>query len=514
MFRFNMTQNQWLMLLALLSLLATAVLRFHNLDGMLIWHDEIYSISRVFGIPHQQLFDTVHDGEIHTPSELLQLQRPQQDDSFEKTLHSLKEHPEHGPLYYLLGWLVTDWVDKPILALRGTSAVLSLLLFPAIFWLARELWDRRYAWLVLALAATSPLYFLYAREARQYALWFALITAASAALLRLLRHASAATYLSYIVLLILALYTHLMTGLVILAHALFVILQYYRQPAELLRLAKRLMLAWGCALFCFVPWLLNIYAQMGQLQKFTGWMSQPTSLATLVNAWQGHIAHLFVDLPGAEIFWIPVVILAALVMVQYFRHASRSSRMFMGALVLTYLSFVVLPDLVMSGRRSVETRYLLPFLLALELICAWAIACGLSSDKAGIRKASFAAFVLILGMGLTSQYVISEADSWWTKSLSAENAGFARLVNAAEKPLIIGSYNSISTGEILSVAHQLDEHVRILMENPRKPVTLPSGYSQLFIFSPSAPLRTQLERHYTLVPYAGSWKWFIASPLD
>jgi uncharacterized membrane protein len=510
--RFSMTQNQWLILLTVITLLATSILRFRELDRMLIWHDEVYSISRMFGIQHQQLADAVHDGKIHTPSELLRLQNPQQDGSFEKTLHSLQEHPEHGPLYYLLGWAVSDWTDKPIVALRGTSAVLSLLLFPAIFWLARELGDRRYAWLAMAFAGASPLYFLYAREARQYALWFALITAASAALLRLLRRASTTSYLSYIGLLTMALYTHLLTGLVMLAHALVVILRFYHHPSELTRLGKQLTLAWACALFFFIPWLMIIYKHAGQFQSFTGWMAQPISLSKLATAWLGHIAHLFVDLPGTQSFWILGGILALIVALQYFRHAPHQPRLFIGALIVTYLSFVVLPDLLLGGRRSVETRYLLPLLLAVELMFAWALACGLYSNKSIIRKTSFATYILILGIGLTSQYVITSADNWWTKSFSAENASFARLVNAAEKPLIIGSYTDVSTGEILSLAHLLDANVRVLMENPHKPAEIPTGYSRLFALSPYGQLRAQLEKNYKIEPFPGSWKWFIATP--
>ncbi len=509
-----MNQHHWLIVLAFVSLSLTSLLRFCELDGMLIWHDEVYSLSRVLGIPHQQTLETLHDGEIHAPSELLKLQTPQGDVSFDKVMGALKEHPEHGPLYYLIGWAVVDWTEKPIVALRGASAVLSLLLFPAVFWLARELGDRRYAWLALTLAAASPLYFLYAREARQYIFWLVLITAASAALLRLLRHNRGRDYLLYIGLLMLALYTHLMTGLIILAHALFVAVMYWRQRPVLAGIGQRLLLAWGVVLVSFVPWLLVIYEQKDNFQRFTGWMSRSTSLTAMVKAWEGHVTRLFVDLPGAEHFWLAGGISLLLVALYHFRRAPRPQRIFIAVLIVTQLAFVILPDLLIGGRRSLETRYLLPLLLALQLMVAWAFSSGLSGGQRAIRGATQALLILVLAGGLYSQYVITQADQWWTKSLSAENAGFARLVNASSRPLIVGSYADTSGGEILSLAHLLDDHVRVLMENPARPIEIPSGYSRLFALLPSDRLRAQLEKTYAIEPYPGSWKWFVLSPRE
>lgn len=507
-----MSEKRWLILILFVCLGATSLLRFQELGRMVVWHDEVYSLSRIFGIQHQQLSDAVHDGRIHTPAELLQWQNPQPGHGWQETLHALEQHPEHSPLYYLIAWFVSDWVDQPIVALRGTSAVLGLLLLPAIFWLARELVDRRYAWLALALASTSPVYFLYAREARQYALWLALITAASAALLRLLRNRHAGTLLTYVCLLTLALYTHLMTTLVMLAHALFLLVLLYRQRTELMRVAKWIIPAWGLVLLAFVPWGLVIIEHLDAMQRFTGWMKQDTTLVKLISKWLGHLTHLQVDLPAAETVWTLLVMSVLLISLWTFRRAPRKLRLFAGSLILVSVAVVVLPDLLLGGRRSLETRYLLPLLLAVGLILAWTFREGLSSLKTGTRRSAYALLTLLLGAGLVSQSVITYSDSWWTKSFSAENADFARLVNAAESPLVIGSYNYVSSGEILSLAHRLDAHVRILMEDPSNPATIPNGYSEIFTFMPSDSIREQLEKQYRLAPFADSWKWSVGLP--
>ncbi len=507
-----MNPIQRLILIAVVCLLATSVLRFHDLSGMVVWHDEVHSLARISGVTSAQMGETLYDGEIHSPSDLLRLQAPQGEVSFGRAMGALKEHPEHGPLYYLLGWALADWTERPITALRGASALFSLLLFPAVFWLARELGGRRFAWSAMALAAASPLFFLYAREARQYALWLVLITAASAMFIRLLRYNRSKEYLIYSGLLMLALYTQLMTGLIILAHALLLALMHYRQREVAPGIAKRLLLAWGAVLLAFTPWLGVIYEQRDNFKRFTGWMSHSVSLAEKVEAWLGHIARLFVDLPGAETFWVAGGMLMLLVGVFYFRQAPLLQRRFVALMILIHLAVVILPDLLLGGRRSLETRYLLPMLLMLQFMIAWALACGFTRKEWRYRAASQLLLIVVLGMGLLSQYVISQADSWWTKSLSRENAAFARLVNASPHPLILGSSADTSSGEILSLAHRLDGHVRLLLEDPTRPLEIPSGYTRLFALLPSDRLRTELEKHYILQLYPGSWKWFVLTP--
>ena len=76
--------------------------------------------------------------------------------------------------------------------------------------------------------------------------------------------------------------------------------------------------------------------------------------------------------------------------------------------------------------------YLLPLLLALQLIVAWGFTQGLAHRRAGLRLASVGLLLSLLGAGFVSQLAIVSADSWWSKSFSAENAAFARLVNSTE----------------------------------------------------------------------------------
>ena len=71
-----------MIIVTVFALVTTVFLRFQHLDYMQLSHDEAYSISRVFGIQHQQLVNAVHDGRLHTPAELLKFQQAQPGNPF------------------------------------------------------------------------------------------------------------------------------------------------------------------------------------------------------------------------------------------------------------------------------------------------------------------------------------------------------------------------------------------------------------------------------------------------
>jgi uncharacterized membrane protein len=503
-----------LLLLGGLCLLAGIWLRYQNLDQTLVWHDEVYSIARVMGISHKDLVRSLFDGQVHSPQELLQLQRPQPGNGLAETWRSLKEHPEHGPLYYLAGWAATHWIQDPRLALRGTSVTLGLLLFPALFWLGRELFERRTAWLAVSLAAASPLFLLYAREARQYAFWLALVVAASAALLRALRRQDLTAWGLYAALLVLACYTHLLTVQVILAHGLFLLLLYYRQRDELLRVGWRVGAVWVVTGIACIPWGLVILDRLEVMRRYTGWMGIETSLGRLLDGWMSHLNRLFVDLPGFEAWWPLGTLLLLVILLWFFRRAPRQARLLLGAIMLLTLAVTLLPDLLQGGRRSLQVRYLLPLLLALQLVVAWGLVRGLSAHGAMLRATALGGLLLLLGAGFASDWRIVNADTWWTKGFSAENARFAELINAGEHPMLVGSYHDVGSGELLSLAYRLQPKVRIWMERYKAPLNIPEDFTNLFALNPSKRIRDRFADRYRFERFEGSWKWYVGVPID
>jgi uncharacterized membrane protein len=503
-----------LILVALAMVLAGTGLRLYGLEHKVVWHDEVFTLARVLGYGHQEVLDGVHNDRLQTPDELLRFQRQAPDRGFADAWRALQEHPEHGPIYYLLAIAATHLVAPPLAAVRLTSALLSLLLLPALFWLARE-WDGpgRTPWVVMALAAVSPLHLLYAQEARQYALLSLLIAAASAALLAALRRGRRKDWALYGLLLTLGLYTHLLFILVMVAHVLYLLWSRRAQPEIWPGALGHTAGSFAFALAAFAPWLLVMARGMGALTGFTGWMARPAGPGELTHSWLGHLNRLFVDLGPMEPWWPLGALLVGLLLVHALACSTAPARRFLVTLLLPPLLVTVLPDLVLGGVRSGETRYLLQALITLELAVAWSLVRWLGMGITWLRRGAAGVLTGVLLLGLASGWVIDRADTSWSKSFSAENAAFAQVVNATKRPLVLGCPSFISAGEMISLSYLLGPQVRLLGIRKEREIPIPRGYSDLFLLLPYARLRAELAAQgYRIRPFQHSWKWFRALP--
>ena len=154
-----------LMLIAATVIVAGSVARLYDTERMVVWHDEVFSLLRSFGFEAEHVRAQVFAGQDLQPSDLLAYQRPDPALGLRDTLASLMTHPEHSPLYFLAARLATPAFSSPLTGMRGTAALLGLLLVPAVLWLGRELFeDSKAAWIAAALAACSPMHLLYAQR--------------------------------------------------------------------------------------------------------------------------------------------------------------------------------------------------------------------------------------------------------------------------------------------------------------------------------------------------------------
>ncbi len=317
----------------------------------------------------------------------------------------------------------------------------------------------------------------------------------------------------YAALLIVAFYTHLLTAQVILAHGLFLILFYYRQRDELIRAGWRAGAAWAVTGLACIPWGLVILERLDAMRRYTGWMNNEVSLDSLVDGWLSHLNRLYVDLPGFEAWWPIGAVLLLLVLLGFLRQAPRQARLLLGSIMLLTVAVTLLPDLLLDGHRSLQVRYLLPLLVAVQLVTAWGFAQGLASKRAILRGTSLGLLLLLLGAGFASDVRIVDSDTWWTKAFSAENASFAELVNRTERPLLVGSFHGVGAGELLSLAYRLEPKVRIWIEKYDAPLDIPSDFTRLFAFLPSERIRAKFAQTYRFERFQDSWKWYVAVPL-
>src|SRR5215208_2819096 len=84
-------------------------------------------------------------------------------------LENLYYGDRHPPLHHLSLWLTVHVFGDGELAVRLPSLIAGTLVIPALYWLGRELYDRRTGLIAAAFGAASPLLIWYTQEARMYA---------------------------------------------------------------------------------------------------------------------------------------------------------------------------------------------------------------------------------------------------------------------------------------------------------------------------------------------------------
>ena len=132
-------------------------------------------------------------------------------------VHLLWWREANMSLYYLL---LRVWLHfgQSEFFIRSLSVVIAAATLPAIYWLARLLYDRRVALIAAALFSFNAYSVRYAQEARSYGLFLLLATLSSGFLIAFLREPRRRNWAGYVVVSILAVYAHFYALLLIVVH--------------------------------------------------------------------------------------------------------------------------------------------------------------------------------------------------------------------------------------------------------------------------------------------------------
>ena len=530
--RVNVPRN-WVGFLIIAVLVLGIFFRFANLDRKFYWIDETYTSLRVSGYTEAEIIKQISYQKITSPSDLQKYQQINSQKTLSDTLNSLAaEDPQHPPLYYVLARHWAQWFGSSVAAMRSLAAVISLLVFPAIYWLAWELFESSaVAWMAIAIFAISPYHILFAQEARQYSLWTVTTILSSAALLRAMRPdtnqnplALVLSWALYAGTATLGFYTHLLLVWVAAAHAIYVaVIANWRD-------IKTFMAYYVAALIasiCFMPSLVNAVENFNQIRSTTLW-SEQANLLRLVTRWAGSVTIAFFDIgingtanPTQLALLIPVAImsLALVGYALYFLCRQTPKRVWLMVLLLiaTTALFLAVPDLIKGGRRSANPRYLVPCYVGIQLAVAYLLSAKISNNLDNFKQQKLwkIVIVVLLAAGIISGGVSSQANTWWNKGsgwLSAE-LQVAGTVNQASNPLIISDAN---IAYIMPLSYYLEPKVKLLIE-PRcytscyknrklalkKPQLskIPEGFSELFLYKPSLTLRSAIQQqNYQIDP--------------
>jgi mannosyltransferase len=215
----------WLTLLFLLAL--GTIIRFLHLTRKPFWFDESFSV------------------------EVARI-------SWGNFLRLLWWREANMSLYYVLLriWLQFGHSEFYI---RSLSVVIAAATIPAIYWLARLLYDRRVALIAAALFTFNAYSIRYSQEARSYALFLLLATLSSGFFIALVREPVRRNRIGYVLISILAVYAHFYALLLVAAHWLNLgWLRSGESSADRTRLSAELRRVWTTIGAAVLPLLVFV----------------------------------------------------------------------------------------------------------------------------------------------------------------------------------------------------------------------------------------------------------------
>jgi uncharacterized membrane protein len=488
----------------IVAVVAGVFFRFLHLDTKAYWFDETFTSLRISGHTDRELLQNVQaSGGVMTPGELRKFQTPQPHRTVVDTVRGLAiEEPQNPPLYFAAARLWASLAGGSIAATRFLPALLSLLVLPAIYWLCLELFaSARVGWTAVAIVSLSPLHVLFAQTARPQSLWTAIILLSSAALLWALRTGRILAWAVYTLCVAIALYTFILSGLVILGFGLYVLIM---SSFRVTRSAIAFVVSSVVAALAFVPWALVLYEARSNVAATTNWTNSKLSLFELVRSWVMGIVRLFFDVDNqsgdSALHLLPIIILLPLLLILiayslYSVCGATPRRTWLFILLLIGSSFLPLavPDLINGGTRmSAAQRYLIPAYLGLQLAVAFTLAQKMFGDPAGARQGPWrGAGLLILLLGGLSCWVSSLSETWWNKDPDGINPEIARRINTSTSPLVLSDG---WMGHVLSLSWLLRDDVKLKIEplcyvcsgfdlSHGRPV-IPDGVGDVFYFHP------------------------------
>ena len=523
--------------LIVLILIMGIFFRFTNLDRKVYSFDESITSLRISGYTWTEMVQQDFQGKTISVADL---QRKYQQINSEKSwLDTVKglatEEPQLPPLYFILARFWVQLFGPQVATVRSLSAWMSLLVFPSIYWLCWELFRSTSLGLVaVTIVGVSPFHVLYAQEARPYMMFAVLVLLSNAILLRAIAlqnspaafksasKLSKAVWFIYAIVLSLGLYSSLLFFLVIFAHGIYVILT---EKWHFSKILIAYLLASAVAITFFTPWILVLIDNSPKIESTVGlprislsWISslKPLILITcrmfIDTHWAGGIIKLGSSNIATDLIRliVAVLLLFAIAHSTYLLYRSTSKRVWL--FVLTEIGITAI---VLTSVGGVADRYLVPYILAIQLAVAYLFTVKIVFATNSRQKKLWQLGLIALILGeIVSCAVSSQSQLWWNKypSSTKYNPAVASIVNQAKKPLLISHGGNNLTGKILSFSYLLNPDVQLLLAVKPEQVKIPEGFSDVFLYRATETLQFELEKvqKYKITPIykpGDVWLW-------
>jgi uncharacterized membrane protein len=513
----NQTISTGLRILLTIVIILGVAFRFINIDRKVYWHDEVYTSMRAAGYTRGGIDQELFQNKLMAAPSLQKFQQIKPGSTVKDTIDSLKtEDPQHPPLYFLMARFWMQNFGGSVTASRLLPAILSLASLPLMYKLAIELFcSQRVAWMATALIAISPFDILFSQTARQYGLLTTLVIGSSLALLRALRgarkgslrHSTWKNWLIYGLSVAFGLYTHPFFALTLIGHGVFIFMgrrnvQTARWIVPPVVKGINRWVGFGSAivlaLVLYIPWIQVLFTNAQRTSDTTDWARIPQPFSYLAKLWTLSFTSLFVDLDfGFDTpltFWVrvPFVLLILGAFYWIYRRTPRRTWLFIFTSIFVPFLLLALPDLIVGGKRSAVSRYLISCYPAIQLAVAYLLAMGLATGKAFWRGA----VAIVLTASVISCGTSAMAQSWWNKDLSYDNATVANLINAEadKKPVLVSDIGDdfTNTGDLISLSFRLKDNVRLFLMSRPPNFDAIAQEPEVLLFRPSNVMRAAI----------------------
>lgn len=507
----------WLRFLIIFLLTMGILFRFFNLDSKVYCHDETYTSLRISGYRTTEVKQQIFNNRVITKESFAQFQGANQQKSLNDTIMNLaKEDPYHPPLYYIIARLWMEIFGNSVTAIRSLSACISLLVFPCVYWLCRELFNVPLSvpGVAIALIAISPIQLVYAQEAQEYILWLVTILLSSASLLRVMRLESQdkdeavkeqkrpnlfAIWSIYAVTLAISLYTCLWSAFVALAHGIYVTIAAQFKLTETVRTYLLVSLV---VFLAFMPWITIVMGDFFQfLISADKTRIQPSLMPTFPFLMM-QLSRIFFDidlkLDNPLNYLITPIFLILVGYSICFLCLTTNYKVWFFIITLIVVPAVPLILSSAGGIQLSTEPYFMPSYLGIQITVAYLLATQIYNRSVSRRSILQIIMALVIICGLISSKVSSQAETWWNKGMSYSNPQVAQIINQTSSPLLVSDALGNNYGNVFSLSYLLEPKVRFLLVNNQQIPKIPNGFADVFLLNPSENWRETIEKNYKL----------------
>ncbi|MEH2289525.1 glycosyltransferase family 39 protein [Nostoc sp.] len=505
----------WLRFLTIFLLTIGILFRFSNLDGKVFWQDETYASLRISGYTINEAKQQLFNNRVISKENFAQFQGANPVKSLNDTIMSLaKQDSQHPPLYYIIARLWMEIFGNSVTAIRSLSACISLLVFPCVYWLCRELFNvpLSVSGVAIALMAISPIHLVYAQEAQEYILWLVTILLSSASLLRAIRLENELVkerqkpdlftiWSIYTFALAISLYTFIWSAFVAVAHGIYVMITAKFQLTETVR---AYLLASLVGFLAFMPWITVVIGNLFQFLISADKTRIHSDLIPGAPFLLMQLSRLFFDINlSSENSLSYLITLPFLTLVGYSIYfICRTTNYKVWSFIITLIVIpalpLILPDIIVGSIRSSIEPYLIPSYLGIQVAVAYLLTTQLYNRRMLSRSFWHIIMALVIICGLISFKVSSQAETWWNKGMNSGNPQVARIINESNRPLLISDASGNHDGDIFSLSYLLNPKVRFLLVKNQKIPKIPDGFTDIFLLNPSDIWSKIIETKYKL----------------